>query len=91
MIQEQLVPHYDYNNNFLGDLGSLQNLELRCYIAENRLEGYYLIYNDEKIIINSKGDMIFPNGLYDQELKLFSKLFKLQQKIRLYESKNITT
>lgn len=74
MIQEQTLPHYK-GDEFIGNLTSLQNMELRCHIAENKLEGYYLIFEDTKFEIDSKGDMGYSNGLYDQWFKFAQRIF----------------
>ena len=78
MIQDQKIPHY-HNNEYIGDLTHLQNLELRCKIAENNLNGYFLIFDNEKITINNNGSLNFKNGLYDQEEKLYVRLFSAQK------------
>lgn len=78
MIQDQKLPHY-YNDSYIGDLTHLQNLELRCKIAENNLKGYFLIFDNEKIIIENNGNMNFKSGLYDQEEILYTRLFKIQK------------
>lgn len=78
MIQEQTLPHYK-DDEFIGDLTSLQNMELRCNIAENKLEGYYLIFEDEKFVIDSKGDMSYKDGLYDQYFNFAKRIWKARK------------
>jgi hypothetical protein len=53
---------------------------LRCQIAEQKLNGYYLIFNDQKISIENNGKIInWVNGLYDTNELLFARLFKAQK------------
>ena len=78
MIQDQKLPHYK-DDEFIGELTHLQSLELRCQIAENKLKGYSLIFENTRFIIDTKGNMNFINGLYDQEFKLFTRLWKAQK------------
>lgn len=78
--EHQVVEHFDSEDNSLGFLNNLEHLDLRCQIAEQKAEGYYLMLNDKKIIIKSNGKPeSWPVGLYETELMLFSRLFKAQR------------
>lgn len=78
--EPQVVEHFDSDDNSLGFLNDLESLDLRCQIAEEKAEGYYLIFNDKKVSIRSNGRVEYwPNGLYDMNLILFSRLFRAQR------------
>ena len=78
--EPQVVEHFDPNGNSLGFLNEYESLDLRCQIAENKAEGYYLIFNDEKYPIQSNGRIShWPYGLFDTLSGLFSRLFKAQK------------
>ena len=78
--EHQVVEHFDSDDNSLGFLNELEHLDLRCQIAEEKAEGYYLIFNDEKVFIRSNGKIEqWSIDLYDTNLMLFSRLFKAQR------------
>ena len=78
--EHQVVEHFDSEDNSLGFLNEFENLDLRCQIAEQKVKGYYLIFNNEKNYIKSNGKIEpWPTGLYDTLSFLFSRLFKAQR------------
>jgi hypothetical protein len=79
-INVQTVEHFDCNNNSLGFLNEYESCELRCQIAEQKVDGYYLIFKNEKIEILPNGKIInWINGLYDTNEILLSRLFRAQR------------
>ena len=80
-IPIQTVAHYDPNDNFLGFLTEEESTDLRTQIAEEKVEGYYLIYNNIKYNIKNSGQLeSWPEGLYDSIIESLSKIFKFQIK-----------
>lgn len=78
----QTVEHFDNNGNSLGFLNEWENADLRCQIAEQKVSGYYLMFNGEKIEIQSTGKISWEgwkNGLYDTNEILLARLFKAQR------------
>lgn len=76
----QTVEHFDNNGNSLGFLNEYENVDLRCQIAEGKVNGYYLMFNGLKIPIEPNGRIInWGKGLYDTNEILLSKLFKAQK------------
>lgn len=76
----QTVEHFDNNGNSLGFLNEWENADLRCQIAEEKVSGYYLMFNGLKISIDSNGKITnWENGLYDTNEILLSRLFKAQR------------
>lgn len=75
----------------------LELLEAQILIAEGSLSGYYVILRDEKININSNGELEkWPKGLsaigklkaeITETNELFAKLYKIRKK-KLEEKKN---
>ena len=80
--EPQTVEHFDSENNSLGFLNEQESTDLRCQIAEQKAEGYYLIFNGFNVGINNKG-MIhdWKNGLYETNEILLSRLFRAQRLI----------
>ena len=75
----QTVEHFDNNNQSLGFLNEHESTDLRCQIAENEVEGYYLMFKDKKIFIDRRGHVSdWERGLYDTSEILLSRLFKLR-------------
>lgn len=76
----QTVEHFDNNGNSLGFLNELENIDLRIQIAEQKVSGYYLIFNGIKIDIEPDGKINnWEIGLYDINEILLSKLFNAQR------------
>ena len=76
----QTVEHFDNNGSSLGFLNEWENLDLRCQIAEQKVSGYYIMFNDLKIQIEPNGRMNdWVNGLYDTNEILLARLFKAQK------------
>jgi hypothetical protein len=76
----QIIEHFDSEGNSLGFLNEHENLDLRCQIAEQRLSGYYLIFNDQKIPIETNGRIYeWEIGMYDTLEKLLARLFNAQR------------
>ena len=74
----QTVEHFDNNGNSLGFLNEHESTYLRCQIAEEKVSGYFLVLNDLRIPIEPNGKLNeWPNGLYDTQMSLFSRLFKV--------------
>ena len=79
----QTVEHFDNNDNSLGFLNEWENIDLRCQIAKQRVSGYYLMFNDSKILINPDGRIDdWQNGLFDTNEILLSRLFRTQRQIK---------
>lgn len=48
--------------------------DIRLQIAEKQLEGYYFIHRNNKYPIESDGDIIWSDGLFDKQFILKAKL-----------------
>lgn len=72
------LPFYYPNGDFFGDLNDFQTIQLRLYIIENKISGFYCVENSIKNFINLNGDFEngYPNCL-EQDLKFLHKLIKL--------------
>lgn len=80
-IDVQTVEHFDNNNNSIGFLNEFENIDLRCQIAEQKVSGYYLVYNGVKIPIEPNGSIKnWVDGLYDILENSFARLFNAQRK-----------
>ena len=56
---------------------ALQFIDIRLQIATEEVEGYYIIFEDEKISINKYGVCEkWPKGLFDVEADQVYKLLK---------------
>jgi len=75
-IKPQEIEHFDPDGNSLGFLNELESTDLRCQIKENKVDGYYLEFNDKKRKIYSNG-MIkdWTEGMYNTMDKLYDRLF----------------
>jgi hypothetical protein len=80
-IEPQVVEHFDPEGNSLGFLNEYENIYLRWRVAKESVEGYYLMFEDKKITINTYGKLSdWPYGLYDVTQNLIAELFKIQHK-----------
>jgi hypothetical protein len=76
-IPPQTAEHFDPDRNSVGFLNEYENADLRCQIAEQKVDGYYIMYNDKKYEILNSGKLSeWPHGLYDQNMLLLARLFK---------------
>lgn len=76
----QTIEHFDNEGNSLGFLNEHENLDLRCQIAEQRVSGYYLIFNEQKIPIEPNGRIYeWEIGMYDTLENLFARFFNAQR------------
>jgi len=65
----------DYMGSILNEV---EFAKVRLQIATLQLEGYYIIFNEEKITINKYGVLSsWPVGLYDENENVISKLLKI--------------
>lgn len=70
---------YSPNGELLGVLNEYEFNELRIQIAKQKAEGYYMMFNNQKIIINSDGRVKdWPVGFFDIIENQLVELFKLQ-------------
>jgi hypothetical protein len=80
-IDVQLIEHFNPQDESLGFLNDYESLDLRCQIAEQKAEGYYLKFNGLKVSISEKGRLeTWHNGLYDINEINFARLFKATNK-----------
>lgn len=78
-IKEEKVYLYNPNDDLIGIITSeLQFNDVRLQIVQQKLEGYYIVWNDQKYEINKIGHLIpnWPKGLYDINMNLLTNLIK---------------
>jgi predicted ATPase len=70
---------YSPSGEFIGVLNEYEFNDLRVQIAKQKAEGYYMIYNNQKIIIDSNGKVKnWHVGFFDIIENQLVELFKLQ-------------
>lgn len=70
---------YSPEGELLGVLNEYEFNDLRIQIAKQKAEGYYMMFNNQKIIINSDGRVKdWPVGFFDIIENQLAELFKLQ-------------
>lgn len=76
---------YGPNDEYIGEIVNiLQFNDVRVQIKEQKLSGYYFIFEGEKISISKNGFLDkYPQGLFDTEDNLLCKLLDLDD----YEKK----
>lgn len=68
---------YDSKGRLLGLLNEYEMNDLRIQIAQNRAEGYFMVYKGEKIPIDKEGKIkSWPIGFYDLIEDQLAELFK---------------
>jgi len=78
---EVTYTHFDPEGNVIGVFNELENLDLRCQIAEQKLSGYYLYYKGMKLFIDENGQIVvWPQGLWGDMEILYAKLFSIRKK-----------
>lgn len=78
-IEDIPVKLCDPEGNCIGIIKTqLQFLDIRCQILNEKLEGYYIIFNEEVIMIDYNGRLdSFPKGLFDTMDKFLDILIRL--------------
>ena len=66
-------------------IGTVENGEefadVRAQIAEQFLDGYYILYKDTRYNIEPTGRLkIWPDGLYDGEMEQTARIFRTTKK-----------
>lgn len=60
------VECFDSNNNSLGFINEYEFHDLRVQIKYAKAEGYYCVFNNEKLLIDINGRLsIWPDGFFD--------------------------
>lgn len=76
-IEPQTVEVFTPADRSLGFVNEYEFNDLRIQIAENKLSGYYVMFEDQKLMIEPDGKMKdWSNGLFDLMLIQMSKMFK---------------
>ena len=88
-IEPQTVEVFDPSGKSLGFLNEYEINNLRAQIAENEVAGYYLVFNDKKIEIQSNGFISeWPYGMFDMNEELIARMFRAQKEHRLRQTLN---
>jgi predicted ATPase len=72
---------YNPNDEYIGSIGNEVELnDVRIQICQQKLEGYYIMFEDKRINILPNGDCdSWPRGFFDQEMRQIAVLFKLRR------------
>ena len=77
-IIPQTIPAYNPSGEFLGELNYFEFNDLRIQIKNEKVSGYYMIYNEQKIPIRSDGVVTYwPAGffsLWDEQMDILLDL-----------------
>ena len=76
----QTIEHFDSDGNSLGFLNELEHIDLATQIVEQQVSGYYLIFNESKIVFHKDGRIAWIKGIYDTVNRLRDELCKTQIK-----------
>jgi len=70
---------FDFNNNSLGFLNEYEFNDLRIQISKEKINGYYMRFNNICIPILEDGKLeLWPNGFYDIIENQLAILFKFR-------------
>lgn len=80
-ITPQTVEVFTPKGRSMGFVNEYEFNDLRVQIATYKLEGYYVMHDGQKLIIDSNGRLPdWGNGLFDLTMKQMSEIFKLHRK-----------
>jgi len=74
-IQPQVVPVYDPNDVLMGNFNYWEWNELRIQCRAKQLDGYYAMFDDKKIVIDSTGKYPPVKGFFDLTTTQMVELF----------------
>lgn len=76
-IEPQLVELFAPDDSPLGFINEYEFNDIRVQIAQQKASGYYILFNNKKIIIEPTGRLHdWPNGMFDLQCKQFAEIFK---------------
>ncbi len=79
-ISPQTVEVFNFNGLSIGSLNEYEFNDLRCQIAEDAAQGYYVLFNDRKIMIQPDGKLEhWPEGLFDLMEQQMARIFKARR------------
>lgn len=88
-IKQEVHELFDPNNNSLGFINDNQFRDIQIQIGSQRLEGYYLLFNSNKVPIKSNGKIErWPIGLFELDTTQLDIILDLAAKT-IQESQNI--
>lgn len=78
---------YCSNNKLIGTLNNeYELLNIQIQICEQNLSGYYIVWNNEKIVIDNNGNLLsWPQGMYSKAQELFRKLLLTRKNKRKHD------
>ena len=83
-ITPQTVEFFDPQDNSLGFVNEYTFGDVKVQIAENRLSGYYVKFQDRKLKIDHFGTLEdYPNGFFDTNFNHNMKLFSMIRKNKI--------
>lgn len=79
-FNQQFVDLYSPDGELIQQgLDEMQVLYTQIRIAQNKLEGYYIVWGEHHISISNKGELdSWPSGMFDAAQKMFVALMKLR-------------
>ena len=77
----QTVEVFTPDGESLGFVNEIEFNDIKLQIAEQNLEGYYIMFEDKKINININGEIMgqWPVGLFDIQLRQFRDLINARK------------
>ncbi len=77
-IIPQTVELFSSKGRSLGFINEYEFNDIRIQIKRNKIEGYYIMFSDEKVVINSDGGIDnWVDGLFDLNTKQLNILFDI--------------
>lgn len=76
---ENKILFYDNENNIIGNLTSLEALQLQVFIKENNIQGVSYLTEGEKCYFSSNGEFIKYPKEYGQIVEFWLKLHELRK------------
>lgn len=72
-----MLEHFEGEKS-LGFLNQDEHYDLRCQVKETNSENFYLIFQGEKVKIQTDGNLSsYPKGMYDTSVNLLNHLFDI--------------
>lgn len=89
-IKLPMINLYSPEDEFLGEINEYQFYDAAIQITNEQVTGYYIIYNEEKIMIASK---VIDNGTTKEDLEVefnnAQEIFEKEKKYRLDDYKGM--
>lgn len=81
VIKPETIEVFSPEGTSYGNLNELEFLDLRCQIKKNKLDGFYIYYKGDKILIDNNGFLHKYVPLFQDSIHQYNYILGIEDKI----------